>query len=236
MKHDTRNWMTQTLQLSDLELDMNEIYLNLGYAGTQPDAHFVEMVQAMVQDISAFCKPQVGFCINQAYMPDKNFLVINHKPIKVGPVITKYLQGCTHIAIFVVSAGVEFDDYCTRLKADGDIVSDYIAYSIGTEIAEAALRFVSRKIAAEATILNMGYTHAYSPGHCSWHVREQEKLFRILPEKPCGIVLNQSNLMSPEKSVSGIIGLGPNVKLTAHSCEICGMQNCFKRTIQKSHN
>lgn len=236
MKRETRNWITLTIQLSDLGLDTNEIYLNLGYGGTQPDAHFVEMVQLLVRDISEFCKPQVGYCINEAYMPDKKFLIINHQPIKVGQVIAKYLQGCTHIATFVVTAGVEFDDYCTRLKADGDIVSEFIAYSIGTEIAEASVRYVSNKIAAEATILNMGYTHSYSPGHCSWHVREQENLFRIMPEKPCGIILNQSNLMFPEKSVSGIIGLGENVEPTAHSCEICGMVTCFKRSVQKHIN
>ena len=128
---------------------------------------------------------------------------------------------------------MEFDDYCNRLKAEGDIVSEFIAYSIGTEIAEAAVRFVSEKISVEATSMKMGYTHSYSPGYCSWHVREQENLFRVMPEKPCGITLNESNLMFPEKSVSGIIGLGTNVQLTAHSCEICGMITCYKRkTVQ----
>jgi len=178
----------------------------------------------------------VGYCIYESYMPDNKFLEINHLSIKVGQVITKHLQGCTHIATFVVTAGVKFDDYCTLLKAEGDIVSEFIAYSIGTEIAEAAVRFVSEKIATEATEMNMGYSHSYSPGHCSWHVREQENLFKIMPEKPCGITLNESNLMIPEKSVSGIIGLGINVKLTAHSCEICGMLTCFKRSIQKNMN
>jgi len=229
MKHETRNWITYSIKLSDLDLDLNEIYLNLGYGGAEPDVHFVEMVQTMIQDISAFCGLQVGYCINELYMPDNKFLEINGQSIKAGQVITKYLQDCTHIATFVVTAGVEFDDYCSRLKADGDIVSEFIAYSIGTEIAEAAVRFVSEKIADEAMAMNMGYTHSYSPGYCSWHVREQENLFRTMPEKPCGITLNKSNLMFPEKSVSGIIGLGANVQLTAHSCEICGMVTCFKR-------
>lgn len=223
------NWKSQTLKLSDLELDINEIYLNLGYGGTVPDAHFIEMMQAMIQDISEFCIPQVGYCINKVSITDNKFVEINQQPIKVGQVITKYLQGCTHIAAFVVTAGMEFDDYCNRLKANGDIVSEFIAYSIGTEIAEAAVRFIRAKITGEATALNFGYTHSYSPGYCSWHVREQENLFKIMPEKPCGITLNESNLMFPEKSVSGIIGLGPNVLPTEHSCEICGMVTCFKR-------
>ena len=233
MKHETQNWNTYIIELSNLDLDMNEIYLNLGYGGTLPDTHFVDMVQQMLLEISEFCKPMVGYCINEGIMPDNRFLVINNQHIKAGQIITKYLHNCSHFAVFVVTAGTEFDDYCNRLKANGDIVSEFIAYSIGTEIAEAAVRFVSTKISNDATAMNMGYTHSYSPGYCSWHVREQENLFKIMPEKPCGITLNESNLMSPEKSVSGVIGLGENVQQTAHSCEICGMVTCFKRKTQK---
>ncbi len=229
MKHETQNWITYTLKLSDLDLDLNEIYLNLGYKGTVPDAHFVEMVQQLLLEISEFCKPTIGYCINEGTMPDAKFLAINNQLIKVGQIITKYMHNCSHFAAFVVTAGMEFDEYCNHLKADGDIVSEFIAYSIGTEIAEAAVRYVSEKVAAEAIAMNMGYTHSYSPGYCSWHVREQENLFKIMPEKPCGITLNESNLMFPEKSVSGIIGLGTNVKPKTHSCEICGMVTCFKR-------
>ncbi|MBV5343570.1 hypothetical protein JZU68_08185, partial [bacterium] len=221
------NGKTHTINLSDLDLDKNEIYLNLGYGGTVPDEHFVEMVQEMLLGISEFCKPMVGYCINKGTMPDNKFLVINNQQLKVGQTITKYLNNCTHFAVFVVTVGVEFDDYCNRLKADGDIVSEFIAYSIGTEIAEAAVRFVSTKITNDASAMIMGYTHSYSPGYCSWHVREQENLFKIMPEKPCGITLNESNLMFPEKSVSGIFGLGETVQPMVHSCEICGMVTCY---------
>jgi len=223
------SWKTNAIKLSDLALDTNEIYLNLGYGGTVPEAHFVEMVQQMLLEISEFCNPTVGYCINNGSMPDTKFLVINNQPIKVGQIITKYFYDCSHFAAFVVTAGVEFDEYCNKLKAEGDIVSEFVAYSIGSEIAEAAVRFVSTQIANDATKLNMGYTHSYSPGYCSWHVREQKNLFKILPEKPCGITLNDSNLMFPEKSVSGIIGLGKNIKPTSHSCDICGMVTCYKR-------
>jgi len=228
-KHQTPNWIEYTIKLTDLELDKNEIYLNLGYKGTEPDADFVEMVQLMIQNISEFCKPIIGYCIYIGSKPDNKYLVINNQPIKVGQIITKYLNECSYFAAFVVTAGMDFDEYCNRLKAEGDIVSEFIAYSIGTEIAEAAVRYVSDKITAEATALNMGYTYTYSPGYCSWHVREQENLFKILPANPCGVTLNESNLMFPEKTVSGIMGLGANVKPIAHSCDICGMVSCFKR-------
>lgn len=223
------SWQTIKVTFSELNLDLKENYLNLGYGGAEPEKHIKVMVQSMIQDISEFCRPVVGFGMYEGYCNNDKFVIINNQYIKVGQVITKYLQNCSQFAVFLVTAGLEFDEYCSRLKSEADILSEFIAYSIGTEIAEAAVRFVSEKIAAEATVKNLGYTQSYSPGYCSWHVREQKNLFKLMPEKPCGVILNESNLMYPEKSVSGIIGLGENIKYTAHSCEICRMVNCYKR-------
>lgn len=222
-------WNTYTLTLSDLAIDINEIYLNAGYGDTTPDEQISGMIKQLLDEISGFCRPTIGYTITEGKIPDNKLLIINNVPIRVGQVITKYLCGCNYFASFVVSAGIEFDKYINRFKANGDIVSEFLAYSIGTEIAEAAVRYVSGKIAEDAAAMNMGYTHSYSPGYCSWHVREQENLFKILPEKPCGINLNESNLMFPEKSVSGIIGLGAGVIPTSNSCDICGLKSCYKR-------
>ena len=220
---------TYTLQLSDLTLNKDEIYLNLGYGGKTPDEQFIEMIDQILEHINSFCVPCAGYLISEGTIPNSNYLKIDNTRIKVGPVITKYLTHSTHFAIFVVTSGVEFDDYLEQLKADGDIVSEFLTYSIGTEIAEASVRFITDKITEEANDIGRNCTHSYSPGYCSWHVREQQMLFSLLPEKPCGIELNDSSLMHPVKSVSGIIGLGKDVKLTSNACEICGMFTCFKR-------
>lgn len=224
-----------TLTLSDLDINKNEIYLNLGYGGQTPDAQFIERIDEMIEYIQSFCIPNAGYLIFSGIIPGKNYIEINNIRIKVGAVITKYLHGATHFAVFVVTAGQEFDNYLEQLKAEGDIVSEFLAYSIGSEIAEATVRFVTDRITEEADKSGFKITHSYSPGHCSWHVREQQQLFSLLPEKPCGVELNESSLMHPVKSVSGIIGLGKEVEFTPHGCEICGMVTCFKRKITESN-
>lgn len=219
------------LTLSDLEINKNEIYLNLGYGGQTPDQQFIEMIDQMLLDIGDFCAPQAGYALLPGIIPDKNHIEINNIRIKVGQVITKYLAGATNFATFVVTAGEEFDNYLEQFRAEGDIVSEFMAYSIGSEIAEAAVRFVTNRITEEAYKSDFKISHSYSPGHCSWHVREQQQLFALLPEKPCGVELNESSLMHPVKSVSGIIGLGKDVSFTPHECEICALKTCFKRKV-----
>jgi len=229
MKLKTEHWITYTLKLSDLDINRNEIYLNLGYGGQVPDQSFVEMIEQMIENIQILCVPVAGYIIFSGTIPDKNYIAIYNNHIKVGSAITKYLQKATHFGAFVVTAGEEFDKYSEQLKASGDIVSEFIAYSIGTEIAEAAVRFITNRINEDAYESGFKTTNSYSPGHCSWHVREQQQLFALLPEKPCGIELNDSYLMKPVKSVSGIIGLGNEVTKTPIGCDICGLKTCFKR-------
>lgn len=218
-----------TLQLSDLQLDRDEIYLNLGYGGQKPTPEFVDMIEELITQLGRLCVVRACYVVFAGTIRDDKYLYVNDQRIKIGSVIAQYLNSASHFAAFVVSAGAEFDAYLDKLKAEGDIVSEFLVYSIGSEIAESAVRYISTEIATEARLIGLKTTHSYSPGHCSWHVREQENLFALFPEKPCGVLLNASSLMFPIKSVSGIIGMGADIRPTPYSCDSCGMQTCFKR-------
>ncbi|MEE9574398.1 MAG: LacI family DNA-binding transcriptional regulator [Candidatus Neomarinimicrobiota bacterium] len=51
----------------------------------------------------------------------------------------------------------------------------------------------------------------------------------ILERNFDGIEITDSALITPIKLVSGIIGLGENVKKKAYTCNICTMENCYLR-------
>jgi len=73
----------------------------------------------------------------------------------------------------------------------------------------------------------------YSPGYCGWHVSGQGRLFARLQPQEIGVHLNQSFLMTPLKSVSGVLVAGP---AEAHRfrpdfpfCEACATHDCRHR-------
>jgi hypothetical protein len=76
-------------------------------------------------------------------------------------------------------------------------------------------------------------TNRYSPGYCGWDVTEQHKLFQLIPENYCGIKLTPSALMDPVKSISGIIGIGENVKNNPYTCRLCNQNDCVYRGIRE---
>lgn len=222
---------TITLTLSDLQLNLNEIYLNLGYHGRMPEEHIIQLVDDLISYVNQFCRPKVGYDFFNKININHHYITINDIPLKTGNVIAGYMLPATIIAAFVVTAGDEYDEYLHKLKKEGDIVTEFFADAIGSEIAEASVRYVFQLINSKAIELELSITNSYSPGYCGWHVREQKQLFLLFPANPCGIKLNDSSLMQPIKSVSGIIGLGPEIEHTPYACEICGMRSCFKRKI-----
>lgn len=77
---------------------------------------------------------------------------------------------------------------------------------------------------------NRSSTLAYSPGYCGWHVSGQKKLFQFLKPDKIGISLNDSCLMTPLKSVSGVLVSGPSdIHIFDNNysfCEECTTYSC----------
>lgn len=224
---------TFKLNLSDLQLNREEIFLNLGYGGKTPDEQILAMIEHLIATANDFCRPEAGYRIYSGKLTSKDTLEINQIPMIVGSIIAKYYAQATHFATFVATAGIEFDNYLQQLKAEGDFLNEFLADALGSEIVEATLRYVTDRINEEAKLLGFSTTPAYGPGHCTWQVNEQKTLFSLLPENPCRITLNASSLMSPIKSVSGVIGLGIKIKQKPYACAICRLRNCHKRKVPR---
>ncbi len=73
----------------------------------------------------------------------------------------------------------------------------------------------------------------YSPGYCGWPTRGQRPLFDALRPEEIGVTLNDSCLMSPIKTVSGVLVAAP---AEAHKfrpdfpfCDDCQTRECGRR-------
>ena len=137
------------------------------------------------------------------------------------------MRGAERFAVFVATAGKDYEQRRDALKAEGDILSEYALDAIGSAIAVRMGEYVEAQL--ERKLGHVRFSHHLSPGHCNWPVADQQKLFHLMGENPCGVTLSDSFLMYPVKSLSGIIGIGERVRQIANNCDVCPMVNCFKR-------
>lgn len=201
-----------------------DVWFAMGYKGGAPEAAIIKMAE----DVAARIVP--GSVVRYMYsiFPATK---LNAKEIKIGDVhfspqsiICSYLDGMEQACVFVGTSGAEYARKVKELNAEGNVVADFIADSIGTVLAEYAVSKVEEDF---ANVSN--HSMSYSPGYCNWNIREQKLLFSLFPPSPCGISLTDSCLMMPEKSVSGFLAIGPNLIRQPYHCEICKNKRCYKR-------
>lgn len=214
------------LSFHSLEFEVRDIYRALGYKDNIPEKNVLDLIAQVKADIDNVCIPCYAYQVLESTLLPKSHIKVQDTEFMPGGIIGTYLSGMTHICLFVVTAGKEFDDYLQLLKSQDDIVKEYVADAVGSVIAEACVAFIGKEL---DTLYAFRHTLPCSPGYCGWHIREQEKLFSLFPPNICGVMLSESFLMSPIKSVSGFFGLGEALLPQPYHCEICTNKNCYNR-------
>lgn len=224
------------LTLQELKLTPEAIYEQMGYGQALPDPATAAETAALLDEVGQFLCASFCFFITDATLDgETNTLSAMGRDFNLGRIIARQLRGSQRYVFFVATAGMEFEKFQHRLKESGDMVKTFIADAIGSVIAEAVADRMEE--ALEALIGPSGWRHTnrFSPGYCGWHVSEQQMLFPLFPDgRPCGVSLTESSLMTPIKSVSGVIGLGEDVRKLEYSCGLCDYKQCYKRKKPKS--
>lgn len=210
----------KTLAYNDLQITAEYVYEQMGYHGVLPDEVTQRETQAIIDDVRKWLRPQ--FC----------FMVVRDLPaFDMGKIIERQLHGSEAYALFICTSGVEFEAYQQRLKQEGDMVRVFIADSLGSVIAEKCADQMERHLQESIDKLGWHHTNRFSPGYCGWHVSQQQLLFPLFDGHTCGVRLTDSSLMLPIKSVSGLIGLGKEVRRLDYTCGLCNFDKCYKRSI-----
>ena len=211
-------------QISPEELPEKEVWFAMGYKDSVPEERIREMVRQVRDNLVPKAVLRYMYQVVEAEKLSPRQVRFAGKTFTPEGIICSYLKGMTDALLFIGSAGWEFDRAKEELKAEDDIVVDFIADAIGTALAEITVGRIEKDYDGPWTL-----SLPYSPGYCDWDIREQHLLFSLFPERPCGVILSDSSLMAPEKSVSGFFALGETLQRQPYHCEICKNKRCFKR-------
>jgi hypothetical protein len=148
--------------------------------------------------------------------------------------LEQVLEDAVSLALFAVTLGEEISDRITGLFNAGELAEGYILDQVASFAADELARITGQRYqAACASVDDMTAVLPYSPGYCGWNVTGQRALFAHLEPAELGITLNESCLMHPVKSVSGILVLAP---IEAHEfnpafpcCATCITLDCQER-------
>lgn len=220
------------LTFNDFAITPADIYDQMGYGSTTPDEQTQRETAAVVNEVRQWLQPR--FCF---------FVTRDLPPFNMGSIIERQLRGSKAYALFICTAGTEYEAWQQLLKEQDDMVRIFIADALGSVIAEKCADRMEEHLQQTIDKLGWRHTNRFSPGYCGWDVGEQQLLFSVFATTPplghpsfpkeenqtCGVRLTDSSLMVPIKSVSGLIGLGKEVLRLDYTCGLCHFEKCYKR-------
>jgi hypothetical protein len=138
-------------------------------------------------------------------------------------------------ALYVATLGTPLAERIQELFATNDLGRGWMLDAVASSGADRLSDLLASRF--EEEVDGNGHSSArvlpYSPGYCGWTVRGQKNLFARLGPGEIGVTLNDSCLMTPIKSVSGVLVAGPGeihrIRPDFEFCDECKTRACGAR-------
>ncbi|MBR1472558.1 MAG: Vitamin B12 dependent methionine synthase activation subunit [Lachnospiraceae bacterium] len=119
----------------------------------------------------------------------------------------RQLAGCSEIYIFAATIGAETDRIIRRLRHTS-MAEAAVLQACGAAAIEAVCDALNTKLETEAAAEGKKLRRRFSPGYGDLSLENQKGIFEVLnPPKYIGLTLMDTLIMSPEKSVTAVIGV-----------------------------
>lgn len=212
-----------------LAISVDDIARYMSPNGSELPDLFIDIASVELKKIKDY-KVNFGYEIYTSKIYTDTIRVENTE-LNVGKYTSKVLTNSEYLALFACTVGNELEEYFREKQYQNDMTEAYISDIIGTLIVEKTLGQLTDCVKDLAKTNSLKITNTQSPGNCGWDIKDQKKLFQLLPKKYLGISLNESGMMHPSKSISGVIGIGENVKFKHTNCKSCPSANCMYRKV-----
>ena len=225
---------TYHFDFNDLKLDASQIEAVLGYKEGEDRELVAGLIEEILTESQEISNIKAQFTVFNDIQFDNvaKSIGINKLVFQVKKTVFVQLKNSDSVAVFLCTAGEEIGIRSKKSMNERDFLRGYIYDVVGSEIVEAAADIMQDDLERIMLASGKRITNRYSPGYCDWDVAEQHKLFQLIPENYCDIILTPSALMKPVKSISGIIGIGTNVKKNPYTCGMCDMKDCIYRRVR----
>ena len=224
-----------------LELSVDEV---LRAQGADPDVirlrrpGLIKSTEEAIQRGSPLLKPRVLY---EQYKV-KNF---THERLELvprssipgkynlsGPIIAQHLSRADTVVLMVCTIGSEIDDAVSKLFQTEPLLALALD-GFGSAAVEMLAIIACNIFEEQAKASGLHTSIPLNPGMIGWSVEMgQSQIFSLLDGEEIQVSLTDSWMMLPNKSLSQIIGIGPDLSSEGSSCEYCSIQDICK---YKSH-
>ncbi len=146
------------------------------------------------------------------------------KPHLSGQLIAQHLARSEAVIIMVCTIGSLLDEMVSGLfKVDPSlaIAVDGVGSAAVESLAIQACNYFENQVNLDGLNTSM----PLNPGMVGWPVEQgQPEIFTLLDSEAIQVTLNESCMMTPNKSLSMVLGVGKDVASVGSSCDYCSLK------------
>lgn len=204
------------------QLDKNEALRYMGHRGEDIDEQLDKLITKCEKEVLRCVKPRFVYKVCDISREEKGILVKDTNLFLTGNSIKKHLDGCDKAVLMAVTISADADRLI-RIAQIRDMAEAVVIDSLCSVAVEQACDRAELIIKEE----NPGYyqTFRFGLGYGDLPISLQGQFLHVLnAPKQIGLNVSSTDMLTPTKSVTAVIGLSKNpISQRARGCQTCSM-------------
>lgn len=139
-----------------------------------------------------------------------------------------HITGIQAATFFVVTIGDGLEEGVEKAFQHKEPLDAMFLDTAGSAAVELIADQLTLMIANDVSNRGLLSSVRFSPGYCSWKMELQSTMFQLLDTSAIGVRLMPSLLMIPQKSMSGVVFHGKDLR-PLNPCQDCSHEDCRDR-------
>ncbi len=195
-----------SLPAEEVEIPEKEVLRYLGYLARGVGEEDLALAREHIPDVRSVMSPRACFGRFAIFLGQDGLIGLPWGEVTSAD-LTRNLKGCREVYVFAATIGLAFDRLLHRtfLRSMSDAA---ILQAVGAAAVEGFVDRLNADLKEEAAREGLLLKPRYSPGFGDFGLEQQRGLFRVLdPSRRIGLSLKENCIMTPEKSVTALIGI-----------------------------
>lgn len=215
--------MSGYLQVGLESLDKSEALRYMGYGETRPDENVRSMMDSCEKALLEVIKPCAIYHVFDIEPVNDGVSVCGTSLVLRGRAISEHLAGCGKCVLLAATLSAHADKLIRRYEAADmtlAVMTDYLASAAVEQVCNEVDEVVRREFS------EYYQTWRFSPGYGDLPLDIQGEFLDVLQaQKRIGLNATDSNILTPRKSVTAVIGLSENeISKGRRGCAACNMK------------
>lgn len=208
-----------------IKIDKSEVLRYLGCRG-ECDPETMKEVDSCIEECARLAAPNF---IYKKYLLDDDFSIKDSSIILPGNDIKEHLRGAGEIFLMAATIGFEIDKkimFYEHTSIHRSVILDACASACVESVCSEAEEQIRDSVSG-----NYRLTWRFSPGYGDFPISVQKSFINLLEaDKRIGLYVTESNILTPRKSVTAVIGAADSKVGKKHDCSSCNMwEGCVFR-------